>query len=345
MNAILNSDMEEIIKDPIVKEFCGGTVLVTGAGGMIGSYLVHFFIYLSEKLGKNVRVLALVRNRRKAEEIFAEYLGKESFCLIVHDVSEPFEIEEKVDYIIHAASQASPKYYNVDPVGTLKANTFGTYRMLELARIHEVKGMLFVSSGEVYGQTDHIPTKETDYGYIDIEDVRNCYSESKRIGEVMCRAYQQQYEIPVKSVRLFHTYGPGITFDDGRIFGDIVKGIVKERKLILRSDGSAIRTFCYVADAILGMLYVMLRGRDGESYNLSNENGKISILNLMEMMSKEYGIPLLRDLPIKGYMPSTISITCPDIEKIKALGFNPCYSLKKGFNNTIKWAESSTKKQ
>ncbi len=344
MDEVIRSDLENITKDSIIEDITDGTVLITGAGGMIGSYLVHFYMYLAREKQRAMKVLALVRRGKEAEKIFGEYLEDSRFRLIEQDVCEELNVDVPVDCIIHAASLASPKYYLKDPVGVLKPNTIGTYQLLEFARKNRVKNVLFISSGEVYGIPRNTPSAENDYGYVDLGEVRSCYAESKRMGEVMCVSYHEQYQVPVRIARLFHTYGPGISLDDGRIFGDIASGVVKEKKLMLRSDGSAVRTFCYIADAILGMMYALYRGEAGESYNIGNGQGVCSILDLMTMISEEYGIPLKREPVRENYLPSPIKVNQPSLEKIVSLGFCPCYSMKEGFAHMIRWAKAEYSK-
>lgn len=341
MNEIIRSDMEIIMKDSLIPEIAGGTVLITGAGGMIGSYLVHFYMYLARELEKPIKVLALVRRGKAAEQIFKEYLGDERFLLLVQDVCDEPDVDIPVDCIIHAASHASPRYYQQDPLGVIKPNVMGTYQLLEFARKHKVGNMLFLSSGEVYGTPGKIPSAESDYGYLDIGQVRSCYAESKRMGETLCVSYHHQYQLPVKIARLFHTYGSGITLDDGRIFGDITAGVIREKELALRSDGSAVRTFCYVADAVLAMMYVLCRGEDGQSINIGNGEGVYSMLELMTLISDQYKIPLKRRIAKEHYLPSPISVNQPDLQKLSALGFTPRFSVQEGFQRMICWAEET----
>lgn len=345
MNEIIRSDMEIITKDSLIREMPGGTVLITGAGGMIGSYLVHFYMYLARELEKPIKVLALARRGREAEQMFQEYLADDRFRLIVQDVCDEPDIEIPVDCIIHAASHASPRYYQRDPVGVIKPNVLGTYQLLEFARKRQVGNFLFLSSGEVYGTPRKIPSAESDYGYLDIGQVRSCYAESKRMGETLCVSYHHQYQLPVKIARLFHTYGPGITLDDGRIFGDIAAGVIREKELALRSDGSAVRTFCYVADAVLAMMYVLCRGADGQSINIGHRGGVYSVLELMTMIAGQYKIPLKREAVREDYLPSPISVNQPNLQKLSALGFVPRFSVQEGFGRMIRWAEETYERE
>ena len=179
---------------------------------------------------------------------------------------------ESVDYIIHAASQANTKLFYSDPVGTLSANTIGTYNLLKYANEKKVKGFLFFSSGAVYGDTS-IATefiKENQYYQIDPLEITSCYSESKKMAENMCFSFYKQFNLPIKIIRIGHTYGPGINLNDGRVFSDFIKNILDNKDLVIKSDGEAKRAFCYITDAINAFFLVLFNGKSGEAYNMSN---------------------------------------------------------------------------
>lgn len=343
-NSIVQDDIKNIINNDLPwHEFEGKTILITGANGFLPAYMVETLLYLNDTgLRKKCKIIALVRNVVKAQIRFSKYQDREDFHLLVQDVCKPLNIRNNIDYIIHAASQASPKYYGLDPVGTLSANVIGTYNLLEVARKKKVKGFLFFSSGEVYGEvnSNQIPTKETDFGFIDPINVRSCYSESKRMGETMCISWFHQYGVPVKIVRPFHTYGPGMTLNDGRVFADFVSNIVERSDIVMKSDGSAIRAFCYLEDAIIGFYTVLLKGKCGEAYNVANSKGEISILNLANILAnlmpgRKVNVIRCKNEENKGYLQSKISRNCPDITKVRLLGWEPKYSIEEGFKRTI----------
>ncbi|MBS4063134.1 MAG: NAD-dependent epimerase/dehydratase family protein [Chitinophagaceae bacterium] len=343
-NKILQNDLKEIFES---REdwsiFKNSTILISGANGFLPAYLVYLFQYLNDKIHSfNVKIIALVRNENKANKKF-QNLDKNFFKLIVQDVSIPIDIKERVDYIIHAASQASPKYYGVDPVGTLNANILGTINLLELARKNDVKSFLYFSSGEVYGQLseDQIPIKENSFGYLDPTNIRSCYAESKRMGENICISYCSQYGIKAKIVRPFHTYGPGLDFSDGRVFADFVSNVVNKKDIKLTSDGSARRAFCYLSDATSGFISILIDGKVGEAYNLGNPREEYSILELAEIITSIYPKLNLK-VHIDGklednskYLISPINRNSPEIEKIRILGWQPKISVKEGFKRTI----------
>jgi len=345
MNSVIREDLELITGSKLPWQALEGkTVLISGASGFLPAYLVHTLLYLNDnKFKRKAKVIAIARNKNRATERFAEYLKRKDFKLIIQDICSPLSLSGKVDYIMHAASQASPKYYGSDPVGTLLPNVIGTRNLLELARKHGSKGFLFFSGGEVYGLVDkgQVPTKETDYGPLDPMNVRSCYGESKRMGENMCACWHYQYGVPTKVIRLFHTYGPGMRLDDGRVFSDFVSDIVHKKNIVMESDGSATRSFCYLADAVIGMFLVLLKGKSGDAYNLGNDSCETSIRGLADTLVKLYpalGLKVVKKKSIhpKGYIRSSVSRSCPDISKIASLGWKPRIQIREGFKRTIR---------
>jgi UDP-glucuronate decarboxylase len=246
------------------------------------------------------------------------------------------------DFVIHAASKASPKFYGLDPVGTMGANTFGTHYVLEYARQSESQSVLFFSSGEVYGiPTDpDLPVTEDKYGYLDPTSVRSCYAESKRCGETMCVSWAHQFNVPAVIVRPFHTYGPGMALDDGRVFADFVADAVASRDITLKSDGLDIRPFCYLADATSGFLHVLMKGVRGVAYNVANPQGEVTIRALAEIvagLNPEKRLKVIRSSEgaTLGYLKSPLRRALPSIDRITALGWSPTTSVAEGFRRTI----------
>lgn len=326
--------------------FAGKTVLVSGANGFLPAYMVETLLYLNEHQNRAnpTKVIGLVRNQQRAFERFSAYQGRSDLRFLVQDVCQPVTTNENIDFIIHAASQASPKYYGSDPAGTLLANVLGTMHLLNLAKDKGAEAILFFSSGEVYGrlESSQIPTKENIYGYVDPTDVRSCYGESKRLGETMCVAWAHQYRVPAKIVRPFHTYGPGMKFDDGRVFADFVGDVVNHRNIVMKSDGSARRAFCYLADAVLGFFTVLLKGEVGQAYNVGNEYGELSILELAQLLvgldpTSRMEVILDETAKSPDYLKSKIVRNCPDTSKIQKLGWKPSISVDEGFKRTIQY--------
>ena len=341
-NKIIKEDIE-IIKSRFnyFDYFKNKTVLISGANGLLPAYLVETLMSLDESY--NTKIVALVRNSDKAKKRFSHWISDFRLTIVEHDVNYPYKSSLKIDFIIHAASQASPKYFGIDPVGTLTTNVLGTINLLNLAKDHQVESFLFFSSGEVYGEVNinDIPISENTFGYLNPTNVRACYGESKRMGENITISYHAQFGVNAKIVRPFHTYGPGMLLNDGRVFADFVSNVLKKENIVLKSDGSAIRAFCYITDATLGFLNILVNGTNGEAYNIGNPNEAKSIYELALIISNIYPklkikvVKELQELSDIKYLKSPILQNSPNIDKIKELGWYPRISTSEGFKRTI----------
>lgn len=342
MNRVLEDDLEQIIAEDVnwsaLKE---KTVLITGASGMIGSYMLYVLTQLNDRQGYGIKVLAMLRNEKKLPE---DIRGREDVTVLVKDVTEKLDIEGEVDYVIHAASPASPLIMQNQPVETIAANTIGTYNTLELAKEKQASGYLFISSREVYGQPEEGQEffYENTYGFVDQLNPRSCYSEGKKAAETMCVCFHEEYGLNTKIARLAHTYGPGMSIYDGRVQADFLKNVFHNEDIVLKSEGTAVRTYTYIADAI-SALYRILLNSDEMVYNIGNEDGKVSIRELAEIMVSIYperGLKLVFDIPdggTKGTAPYTLGIL--NSEKLRSIGWNPRYSVKDGFKRTLEYLE------
>ncbi len=342
MNKILDGDLQQIIDEKISWEkLKGKTVLITGASGMVGSYMLYVLTKLNDTRDYGIKVLAMVRNPKKLP---AEVTERDDVEVVVHDVTEKYEAEEKIDYIVHAASPASPLIMQNHPVETIAANTIGTFNTLVLAKEQNADGYLFISSREIYGQPyeNQELFYENTYGFVDQLNPRSCYSEGKKAAETMCVSFKAEYGLNVKIARLAHTYGPGMSIYDGRVQADFLKNIVHNEDIVLKSMGTAVRTYTYISDAIVGMFKILLDS-DDIVYNIGNESCKVSIRELAEIMVGIYperNLKLVFDIPeggTKGTAPYTLGILCS--EKLRELGWNPRYSVKDGFKRTLEYLE------
>lgn len=300
--------------------------------------MLETLLHLNDKSNAQIKTIALVRNYERAKRRLGHLLDRSDLSLVIQDVREPYRGPKAVDFVIHAASQASGKFYAVDPVGTFEANVTGTQRMLEVARDARSEGFLFFSSGEVYGRVHdpEIGIKETCYGPLDPLNVRSCYAEGKRGGETLCACWHSQYRVPAKVVRLSHTYGPGMELDDGRVFADFVADLVARRDIVLKSDGRARRPFCYLADATIAFFTVLLLGNSGEAYNVGTES-ETSISELAEMLCRIFpdrNCKVIRQEQI-AKLPPLASAGHFDISKIRSLGWEPTTSIPEGFRRTV----------
>ena len=340
-NPIILEDLAGIAAAPLPwQQLAGATILVTGANGFLPAYLVETLLYLNDTLlTKPAKIVAIARSRARAEERFAPYLVRPDLEIVIQNISDPLTYTGSFEYVIHAASQASPVYYSTDPVGTLSANILGAFHLLTASQQQAMRGFLYFSSGEVYGNVLHgqKPTAEHDFGVTDCTELRACYGESKRMAENMCVAWAHQFGVPTRIVRPFHTYGPGMRLDDGRVFADFVRDILARGPIVLQSEGLARRSFCYLADATLGFFTVLLEGKVGEAYNVSNPAGECSIAELADRLAAEFDTTVDRRFRPSGtaYVTSTIQSTVPDIDKLKALGWAPTRGIEEGFRRTV----------
>ncbi|MBE6510365.1 MAG: NAD-dependent epimerase/dehydratase family protein [Methanobrevibacter millerae] len=338
LNYIIDGDAEQIIQENDgLNELYNKSIMVTGASGMIGSYFIYTLVKLNEDYDANIKIIPLVRNLNKLND---DILSKDYVCPIVQDVSEKITYDGEIEYIIHAASPASPKIMKEKPVETNFANTLGTANTLILAREKNLEGYLFISSREIYGQpleNQEYFTEES-FGIIDQLVPRNAYAEGKKAAENMCVGFKKEYGLNTKIVRLAHTYGPGMSIYDGRVQADFLKNLVNDENIVLNSDGSSVRTYTYVSDAVSAIFKVLLKSED-IVYNISDERNEVSIRQLAETMVEispeniELVFNIEHDDNDSGYAPFKFGILSS--EKIrKELNWNAKYSVKEGFKRT-----------
>lgn len=293
-------DCKDIVKDDLKNimlsnidwdRFKNSSVLITGAYGMLAQYMVFTLMYVNECIPDlQIKVIALCRNEDKAKRVFSSFLNNPLFKIVVGDVVGDIEYHPelrntKIDYIVHSASAANAKAFFTDPVGVISANIIGTQKLLDLAVAKKTKRFLFFSSGESYGVVDKKMIGENDFGFLDPTQVRSCYGESKRMGENLCVCYFYQHQVPTIIVRPEHTYGPSMDLEnDCRVFAEFVSDIVNNRDIIMKGDGTATRTFTYIADATIGFFKALLDGKPGEAYNVSNNSGTLSIKGLADLL-------------------------------------------------------------
>ena len=346
-NEIIAEDIKHIISEDLDwQQLYGSTVLVTGASGMIPSYVVYTMLGLNDMKGAGIKVLALVRNGEKARRIFGPVLERDDIELLVQDVTAPISIDGRIDYIFHGASAARPSEHKAAPVSTIKANVIGTFNLLDLAADKKSKGFVLMSSSEVYGKAPAGIERitENDYGYVDTLNTRSCYSEGKRAAETICACYQAQYGIRCCVPRFAHIYGPGLSLTDGRVQADFAANVVKGENIVMKSDGSSQRAYTYVSDAVAGMFYVLLKGTE-QAYNVADSNNIISIRQLAEAFiasSPEKHLKLVIDIPEDtAGMYNPAKYIGLDDSKIKDLGWTPKVDISEGTRRMIKSMEQT----
>ena len=307
-------------------------ILVTGASGLIGSAIVEFLLE-----NTSAEVYAMFRNKDVGEFRFKKHLQKSKLHFILGDVNEPLATKHTFHYIIHAASNANPTTYSTDPVGTIWTNINGTRNLLEYGRRHSLERFLYISSGEVYGNGEQSVWSESDCGFIDNLDARSCYPSSKRTAETLCLCYADQYNVDVVIARPCHTYGPSFTDNDNRAYAQFVRKARDKQDIILKSSGEQFRSWIYIEDCVMGILTVLLNGKNNNAYNIADEASNVTIKHMAETIAQIAGTKVIFQIPdtleSKGYSKMQRAIF--DTSKLQELGWAPKYSLKQGLYNTI----------
>ncbi|MCD6477686.1 MAG: SDR family oxidoreductase [Candidatus Aenigmarchaeota archaeon] len=309
--------------------------IVTGGAGFLGSHLCE------KLLKEGYEVIALDNLATGKTKNIKHLLDDPNFVFIRHNVSKPFEINEKIDAIFHLASPASPIDYQEIPINTISANAFGTYNMLVLTKRNNAK-FLLASTSEAYGDPKVHPQREDYWGNVNPVGIRSCYDESKRLAEALTMAFYRKYDIDVRIIRIFNTYGPRMRMDDGRVIPNFAVQSLMGKPITVYGDGTQTRSFCYVDDLIEGIYRAMFKeGTKGEIINLGNPDEK-NMLELAEVFKKITGSnseitfkPLPKDDPARRR---------PDISKAKKLlGWEPKVSLEEGLKRTLDWFEDELK--
>lgn len=351
INRIIDEDATQIIEENNgLEELRDKTVLITGASGMVGSYFVYTLMKLNEEKNANINIVAVVRNPNKLPE---QVLSDSHVKVVIQDVVNPISYDGNVDYVIHAASPASPKIMKEHPVETNFANTIGTANTLLFAREKKASGYLYISSREIYGQPmegQKLFTEDGPLGQVDPLVPRNGYAEGKKAAENMCSGFKEEYGLNTKIVRLAHTYGPGMSIDDGRVQADFLKNVVNNEDIVLKSDGSSIRTYTYISDAISAMFKVLLHS-DSLVYNIADEKNETSIRELAEVLVSIYperNLKLRFDIPDASANQGTAAFTLGILstEKIRReLNWRAKYSIHDGFERTLEYLEMDKQKK
>lgn len=350
--SVVEEDLERIIqgigKDAM--KLSGKTLLISGGSGFLGSYINQTINLLNQKvLKKKCKVISIDNYITGSEKKnFLGPIDNKYFEFISQDVRIPMLISHKIDYVIHAAGLASPYYYQKYPLETIESTIVGAKNLLEIARTKNVKGFLFFSSSEIYGDPDskHVPTPETFAGHVSSVGPRACYDESKRLGETLSLVYYQQFGVPIKIVRPFNVYGPGMKTNDYRVIPTFLYRGLKEEVLPVHDKGQQTRTFCYITDAIVGFLKVLLSGKPGEVYNVGNNKPEITMYELAETIVKllHNKASIKRISYPSSYPAGEPQRRCPDLTKItKHLGYKPQIGLEAGLERSIDWFRSEHK--
>ena len=269
-------------------------ILITGASGLIGSCLVEV---LMARTCRKYNVFAMGRNVKRMEQIFKQYTSQNDFNIIQGDVTKQFVFEQPFHYIIHAASGAAPTDFVHNPVEVMKANFNGVINMIEYGLKHDMRRLLYISSGEVYGEGDGRIFSEEYSGFVDCTNPRSCYPSSKRAAENLCVSYAKEYGADVVIARPCHIYGPNFTEHDNRVYTQFIRNVLCNEDVVLKSSGQQFRSWCYVVDCVSALLYILLKGKCSEAYNVADEKSNISIKEMAEMIATISGRRVIINLP------------------------------------------------
>jgi len=332
----------------------GKRIAITGGAGFLGYYLVQALLHWNRAAsGKPIDVHILDNFSRGMPEWLVGLENESNLHLRRHDVTEPLPDDfGPFEFIIHAASIASPIYYRQHPIETMDANVNGLRSLLDWAVAQKesrspVEGFLFYSTSEIYGDPtpESIPTPETYRGNVSCTGPRACYDESKRYGETLCVSFAQVHDVPVRIARPFNNYGPGLKITDGRALPDFARNVLSGSDIVLYSDGAPTRTFCYVADAVIGYIKILVRGKNGESYNIGMDDDEISMLELARLVARTaselfgyQGTVHFAKSDDAQYLVDNPNRRCPVIDKArKELGYSPGIGLNEGIRRSLIW--------
>lgn len=349
--SVIDGDINNIIKSlkRDAKLLEGRTLLISGGAGFLGSYIIATIYTLNKKYLKNpCKVISIDNFITGKKRRILEDINDENFVFIEADVTKPLVIKEKVDYIIHAAGLASPVYYQKNPLETIDSAIYGVRNLLEIARKKRAKSFLYFSSSEIYGDPDpnFIPTPETYRGNVSPIGPRSCYDESKRLGETICMVYHELYKTPVKIVRPFNIYGPGMLQNDYRVIPNFVSNALAKKPLPVHDQGNQTRTFCYISDAITAFLKILLSKENGEVFNVGNDENEISMLGLATVVKEVFNgkVEVQTVSYPKHYPQDEPKRRCPDLTKIKTrLSYQPSIHLKQGLKRVVRWYKEEYK--
>lgn len=345
-NEIYKQDVDSILRSKMINwdRLIDKTIFVTGATGLIGALVVSTLLQANRKFALNCRVIAGVRNREKA----LLYLGNESTMLsyYISDITEPVNISEKINYIIHTASQTGSKGFINQPVETIDITLNGIRNVLDLARTKKAEKMVFLSTMEIYGAPDN-DRKITERSGTNLfaGDVRSCYPISKIMAENLCASFASEYDVNSSVLVLTQTFGPGVKYNDGRVFAEFARAAIEGNDIILHTKGMTKRSYLYTADAVRAILQVLLDGKqEFDIYNVANEDTYCSIYEMAEIFcTHSFGEKIsvkveIKDISQYGYAP-TLHMNL-DTKKIRECGWTPEYNLDVMIENLIKYMSS-----
>lgn len=314
------------------------SILIVGASGLIGTCLVDALVYRNAHFDAQMKIYTLGRSYEKAKSRFGEYLENGEITFIQQDINQPLTTEQHFDFYIHGASNTHPVAYASDPVGTITTNIFGMYNILEHAVAHQAERVLLISTVEVYGdRTSPEPFSENELGYIDCNTSRAGYPESKRVSEALCQSYKAKYNIDFVIGRLCRSYGPTMSTDDSKALAQFIRNAVHNEDVVLKSEGLQNYSYCYMADAVVALLTILLKGETGEAYNVADPKSDVLLKEIAAVIAAQNDRKVVFQLPDqtekKGF--SVVANGLLDASKLRQLGFQAHYDIEEGIRRTV----------
>lgn len=335
---MVQSDINEIIgNQALLNEFAGKKILVTGASGLIGSMLIRTFDCANRKYNLNIKLIGYARNEKRTRDILDAIVDG-----IEMVYSDSFDFNVECDYIFHTASPTTSKFFIEHPVETIDTILMGTKSMIELAK-RQSATFVYLSSMEEYGvpyEIDQLMTEDM-VGVINHLTPRSCYPEGKRMCECMCAAYTSEYGTDTRIVRLAQTFGAGIPLTDNRVSMQFARSVVEGKDIVLHTEGKSVSNFCYLTDAIVGILMIAIKGQKGEAYNVCNDTKTRSIFQIAKLVADEVAdkkITVVKDIPVGesfGYAPDNTMRLCSN--KLKKLGWSPKVDMAEGYRRIVRY--------
>ncbi len=344
MNKILEEDIEEVFHDDSIcwEDFYGETILITGATGFLGSFLVRCLLACNKKYQSHIHMILLVRDVVYAKKLFSE---PEEITYVESSLEVISDIQQDFSYVIHAAGPTTSKYFIANPVETIDAIVLGTKRLLEICKNKKLKKFLYFSSMEMYGVLDDKNVLETKLGYINHLDVRSSYSLGKRMAELYCYSYFKEYHVPIVIERLSMTFGSGLKKNENRVYKYFCDCVLKGQDILIKSSGKTVVNFIYVTDAVKATMILLNKGVVGEAYNVSSDQHDFTILDMANYLAslEDKKINVIRKMPSvnQGFAPdNTMEL---NNEKLKSLGWRPQYDIKMALKRTLEYLKHENK--
>ena len=339
-DAIVLEDIRSILdSNRDINNLSGKTVFITGGTGLIGSFIVKLLIEAGKSLPSPIKVLVLSRNAEKILDIFGKEYSKK-IRVVEGDILQLPSIDFPIDYFIHGASVTSSLQFIEQPVNTIETIVNGTQNVLDLALRLKAKSFVFLSSMEVFGFVQNTkPVDESEYGYIDILNVRSSYPESKRLAECLCSAYSKEFGLSVYIARLAQTIGPGMEYGDSRVAGHFARAVIEGKDIVLTTDGSTKRNTIYVADAVSAILTILLKGEAGQAYNVADKRSFLSIKDTAIMIASKISANKIKVIcgnkkdSLYSFNDS-LSLNLSTV-KLEKLNWKPLFNLEESYRRLI----------